>query len=55
MMTFESDLAPLSNVTVIPTGTPDLLDVWYAENVEMSNDWAWYFEEVYSEYQDGEV
>jgi hypothetical protein len=28
MMKFESDLAPLSNVTVLPYGTPDLLDEW---------------------------
>lgn len=34
MMTFESDLFPQSNVRVIPTGTPDQLDVWYHEHFE---------------------
>ena len=34
MMKFESDLFPQSNVRVIPTGTPDQLDVWYHEHFE---------------------
>lgn len=31
MMKFESDLSTDANTTVLPTGTPDLLDIWYAD------------------------
>ena len=47
MMKFESDLSTPANTTVIPTGTPDLLDEWYAENVEHDADWGDYFEAMF--------
>jgi hypothetical protein len=42
MMKFESDIAPLSNVRVIPTGTPDQLDVWVdaLDHAPTEQDWA---------------
>jgi hypothetical protein len=33
MMNFESDLPGVTTI-VIPTGSPDLLDVWYHEHFE---------------------
>ena len=35
MINFESDLSqPSDRVLDLPTGTPDLLDEWYAENAD---------------------
>jgi hypothetical protein len=44
-MTFESDLFPLSSVRVIPTGSQDMLDLWFDETTD--EDWAFYFESIY--------
>jgi hypothetical protein len=46
MMKFESDLAPISHVVVIPVGTPDLLDEWYADQ-PTDQDWADWLEETF--------
>jgi hypothetical protein len=42
MMKFESDLSTEANTTVLPTGTPDLLDIWFEETLmeEAYGDWA---------------
>lgn len=47
MMNFESDLSTPANTTVLPTGTPDLLDEWYAVNVEHSEEWGDWLELTY--------
>lgn len=46
MMTFESDLFPVSHVRVIPKGQPDQLDVWF-EGEPSDEDWGDYFEAMY--------
>ena len=50
MMKFESDL-PTSNVTILPKGTPDQLDVWYDEQEDQptDQDWADYQEAMWSD------
>ena len=44
MMKFESDKA--TTTIVVPTGTPDLLDVWYDEQ-PTDQDWGDWFESMY--------
>jgi hypothetical protein len=43
MTKWESDLVTSRDAT----GTPDLLDVWYDENVPSDQDWADYMEMIF--------
>lgn len=41
MMNFESDLSTPANTTVLPKGTPDLLDEWFDRELdEAYAEWA---------------
>lgn len=41
MINFESDLSTPANTTDIPTGTPDMLDEWYADHTDEPTDQDW--------------
>lgn len=43
MMNFESDLVP---TTIVPAGTPDLLDEWHVTHVS-DDDWGDWLEKTY--------
>jgi len=47
MMKFESDLSTPANTTVIPTGTPDQLDVWLVSDADLEEAWGEWTELTY--------
>lgn len=48
MMKFESDLSTPANTTIVPTGTPDLLDIWFEETLaEEEQAWGDWLELTY--------